>query len=635
MKIVEWGHYSLILSAALSFVQFSLLFSKKNLPFASFKILSLGQLGFIGSAFLSLAYAFMVSDFSVYCVAMHSHSQLPLLYKIAGVWGNYEGSMLLWVMGLSIFGGIFSLNFQHAPLEFYKATLCFHSLMIVFFSVFTLLYADPFERVFPIPLEGGDLNPLLQDPGLSFHPPLLYGGYTGFALLFSMALAILYRPFQGWVAFIRPWALLAWGLLSLGITSGSWWAYYELGWGGWWFWDPVENASLFPWLSGLMLLHMMGVAHHKGLFLRWTLFLTLLPFFLTTLGFFLIRSGIMSSVHTFAADAEKAFFFLGFLFVIGGGAFLFYGVRASYFRSSSYVSWSSQEGGLGIQNILTALALSIIVIGTLYPLTYLWSGKKAFAIGPNYFTTLLTPLILPFAALMILTPLFSADKTKWAQVFKERQFLMGAVLISITLGWCFRCISTVESAIGLCASIWILGGTLLTLFANKQSGWQKGMVISHLGFGLFLLAATINGMGEEHQFLRLSVGESADIAKYHITFEDKVRVPGPNYIANRAILKVTLNKEPIGYLTPERRYYYGKNQDLAESSIYTHFTSNLCAMLGDTENDQQWDVRLTFNPFAVWIWVGGGLMGIGGIFSLIGPKIQRLLIMKKTRRRKA
>lgn len=628
MYIVEIGHYALILGGGIAGAQMIAGYLYRRVVNDSFFVLSWAQLFFVFSAFGALLYAHVVSDFSVLNVWQHSHTTKPLLYKIVGVWGNHEGSMLLWVLWLSVFSAALGLNRQRLPDTYYRLTMGILGFLSFGFILFVLVSANPFERIWPIPLNGMDLNPLLQDPGLSFHPPLLYGGYVGFAITFAMTWAALYQPAVGWARYIRPWALLAWGILTLGITSGSWWAYYELGWGGWWFWDPVENASLLPWLAGLALIHSLKAQETVGALKLWSLVLGLWAFTCSILGAFLVRSGVLSSVHTFAVDPDRGLFLLGFMAFTFLPPMLLFARRAFYIGEGTRFHIASRESGLMLQNIFVMLGLFVIAYGTLYPLIAQGIFQKHLTIGDVYYRGLLLPLLVPFAFAMGVTPFLMWGQGNSQKIF--RGFFMLVLMLGCVYGisYCYGQRLSVTALLSLSAGIWVFAASLYLVWRQiKRSHFFKdlGMLLSHVGVGVFLISMAINTTWREERLFTMVLGEKIFFAPYTIKLGQMQRIPGQNYISNRAIFDIEGAGSDV-QLKPERRFYYVQKTAMTESAIYTNGFCNLYITIGDTQNNTHWPVRIHMDPMAPGIWIGGVMIGLGALW--LGLQ----LLLKRRRR---
>ncbi len=647
MHLVETGHYALIVAVSTALAQCIAGALKRYVVNGSFMVLSWAQLFFVLWSFGVLMYAHIVSDFSVLNVWQHSHTAEPILYKISGTWGSHEGSMLLWVVWLSVFNAFLGLNIQCLPDRYYRLSMGILGFVGVGCIAFVLLSSNPFERVWPIPVNGMDLNPLLQDPGLAFHPPLLYGGYVGFSVTFALTWSSLYHPAIPWAQYIRPWALLAWGLLTLGIASGSWWAYYELGWGGWWFWDPVENASLLPWLAGLALIHSLRAQQTTRSFKLWSLALGLAAFSYSILGAFLVRSGILSSVHTFAVDPARGVFFLVFLCLICIPSVILFAWRAFYIGEGTRVVCMSRELSIGVQNIFVTIGLFVILYGTLYPLIAQSFFEKHVTVGDAYYRVLLLPLLIPFSFSMGIGPLLQWRQNNTGIVWK---LILGFLLMLTCLYGILLVARNIRMPLmSLCvlsAGIWVMSLTVcfavrctyfnihrMTLYSYPRGRlcpldftfllnvirgfpWCSiGMILSHFGVGIFLCSMAMNTAWREEYLYTMEVGETIHVATYRLTFQSMQRVPGSNYIANRAVFYVADHQGSAMniHLMPERRFYYAHKTVVTESSIYSNGLCNLYITIGDTQDNVHWPVRIHIDPMAPGLWFGSALVGLGSI----------------------
>jgi cytochrome c-type biogenesis protein CcmF len=572
------------------------------------------QGSFISAAFLTLITAFVVCDFSITTVAFHDHTQLPWYYRMAATWGNHEGSLLLFVLILSGIG-VALATFLKDPL-FRARTLSIQGLLTLIFLLFLILTSNPFTPL-PITLsEGNSLNPLLQDRGLLFHPPLLYLGYVGFSAPFSIAIAALWggENVKTWDTIVRPWVHFAWGALTAGIALGSWWAYYELGWGGWWFWDPVENASLMPWLAGMALLHTLRT---ESLY-RWSLFLSLLTFGLSLLGTFLVRSGLVTSVHSFAQDPTRGFFILCLLGGIMGFAFFMWVWKSPRLQSPQLLFFSRQ-GALLLNSLLNLVGLATVFLGTLYPLwsDFMWSEK--IAIGAPYFERTFIPLMIPF---LVLIPLGSVFRERGESLFPLLITPMTAALGAATLLLFALNPTSLWAFTGIVVAIWVLGGTMVA-FTKKRLA--IGPTLAHLGVGITLLGVSVGGGFRSDETRILGFKENLDVRGTKLTLQNVQQGKGPTYLYEKAILTT-----PAGVLTPEKRLYQPHNSLLNETAILTNGLRDLYVTLGPYQGDHRWLIRASSIPLAPWIWSGGFFMVLGALFSYLGNRFSGLLSPRRS-----
>ena len=571
----------------------------------------------VAFAFGCLAWAFVNNDFSVSYVAMHSNSALPTHYRFAGVWGGHEGSFLLWCMILGVWMVAVSLFSAHLPDEMVARVLGVMGLLSAGFLAFMLFTSNPFDRVLPAPADGRDLNPLLQDPGMVLHPPMLYMGYVGFSVAFCFAVAALLsgRLDAAWARWSRPWTTVAWCFLTLGIALGSAWAYYELGWGGWWFWDPVENASFMPWLVGTALIHSLAVTEKRGAFRSWTVLLAIIAFALSLLGTFLVRSGVLTSVHAFAVDPKRGIFILGLFAVFIGGALALYAWRTARIGLGGAFEPVSRETFLLANNVLLAAAAGTVFLGTLYPLVIDAVGAGKISVGPQYFEAVFAPLMAPALFLMGVGPL---ARWKRASVPELAVLLRWALGISLALGLLLPiALGEWRPLVGcaLALAIWIVLSALMTLKSWKQTRAHYGMVVAHIGVAVFVAGVTLVKGYESHDDVRLKPGDRAALAGYDFRLDDVSTVRGPNYVAARGHVSVTRGGKPVTTLYPERRIYTVQEQVMTEAAIDPGLTRDLYVSLGDPLPDGAWLIKLQHKPFIDWIWGGCLIMALGGLLA--------------------
>ncbi|MGH8690628.1 MAG: heme lyase CcmF/NrfE family subunit [Burkholderiales bacterium] len=572
----------------------------------------------VAFAFGCLTWSFMANDFSVSYVAMNSNSALPLHYRIAGVWGGHEGSFLLWCLILGVWMVAVSFFSAHLPEDMTARVLGVMGLLGAGFLAFMLFTSNPFERLFPAPPDGRDLNPLLQDPGMVLHPPMLYMGYVGFSVAFAFAVAALLsgRLDAAWARWSRPWTTVAWCFLTLGIALGSAWAYYELGWGGWWFWDPVENASFMPWLVGTALIHSLAVTEKRGAFRSWTVLLAIVAFALSLLGTFLVRSGVLTSVHAFAVDPRRGIFILMLLAVFVGGALLLYAWRTSRIGLGGGFEPVSRESFLLANNVLLAAAAGTVFLGTLYPLAIDALGAGKISVGPPYFEAVFAPLMAPALFLMGVGPLARWKRSSLPELAVLLRWALG---VSLALGFLSPFLFGDWSALvgcGLALAVWIF----LAAIASLRRGWKQtrshyGMVTAHIGVAVFVVGVTLVKGYESADDVRLRPGESAALAGYAFRLDGVSTVKGPNYVAARAQVSVTRDGRQVTTLFPERRHYAIQDQVMTEAAIDPGPTRDLYVSLGDPLAGGAWLLKIQHKPFIDWIWGGCLIMALGGLLA--------------------
>ena len=633
--IPEIGHFSLILALLVSLVlgSFPIIGAARGntVWMGLAKPLASVQFILIAFAFLCLAYAFAFMDYSVLYVANNSNSKLPLQFRIAAVWGGHEGSLLLWALILSIWTLAVSLFSKHIPDDMRARILGVMGLVSVGFLLFMLMVSNPFERLIPAALDGRDLNPLLQDPGMIFHPPMLYMGYVGFSVAFAFSIAALLggQLDAAWARWSRPWTILAWIFLTVGIMAGSNWAYYELGWGGWWFWDAVENASFMPWLVGTALIHSLAVTEKRGSFKAWTVLLAICAFSLSLLGTFLVRSGVLTSVHAFATDPRRGIFILAFLVVVIGGSLLLFAWRASTVGRGGKFDVVSRESFLLANNVLLAVAALSVLLGTLYPLFLDALNLGKISVGPPYFDAVFAPLMAPAIFLMGIGPIARWKEAALPELAMRLRWAFGisiatAVILPLMLGN-----FTPMIGFGLFLAFWVfatsaelvyqrLGKSDLPLMgrikANSRSWW--GMVIAHLGIAVFVLGVTIVKGFESEIAVKMLPGDVAHLAGYDFTFDGVMDSHGPNYEVSRGQIHVTKNGVLRTILEPEKRLYTVTNMPMTEAGISPHIIHDLYASLGEPLEGGAWSVRIYHKPMVEWIWFGCLMMAFGGFLAL-------------------
>ncbi len=644
--IAELGAFALVLAFALSAAQAGFSFAGRYWRNAALRGAgegaALATLLTTATAFFALMVCFITSDFSVANVAANSHTDKPLLYKIAAVWGSHEGSMLLWNLALTGFGATVAIWGRDLPAGLKSLTIGVQGLLGLVFLGYTALVSNPFLRLAVAPVEGASLNPILQDPFLAIHPPFLYSGYVGFSVVFSFAIAALIegRVDAAWARWVRPWALAAWSLLTVGITLGSFWAYYELGWGGWWFWDPVENASFMPWLVGAALLHSAIVTEKRGAMPGWTVFLGLLAFSFSMLGAFLVRSGILTSVHAFAVDPKRGSILLGILAVAAGSGFSLFAWRAPMLKAGGLFAPVSREGALVLNNLFLATAALIVMTGTLYPLGYQAATGQPLSVGAPWFNLTFAPLM---AVVLFILPAGTMLSWKRADALGAVQRLWAAGLAAVAMGTGGLLLvqtKTAFAAIGLALGGWLIAGALAELAFRVRLGKAPlteslrrlrhlprasfGMTLAHIGVGVFVLGASVETHGRIEAARAVAVGESVQVGQFTLTLSDVASVEGPNYTAERGTVRVT-SASGDTFLKPERRFYPANRQTVSQVAIQSHGPSDLYVVFGERREAQgkpSWLIRAYWNPWARLIFGGPLLMALGGAISLSDPRLR-------------
>ena len=635
--IPEIGHYALVLALVVAVVQGTLPLLGAGLGRAGWMAVAapaaVAQLALVATAFLALTWAYLVSDFSVVNVAENSHTAKPLLYKLTGVWGNHEGSLLLWMLILTLFGAAVALFGGNLPPSLRARVLAVQALIGVGFLLFILLTSNAFTRLAPAPLEGRGLNPLLQDPGLAFHPPFLYLGYVGFSMAFSFAIAALIegRVDPAWARWVRPWTLAAWCFLTIGIALGSWWAYYELGWGGWWFWDPVENASFMPWLAGTALLHCAIVVEKRDALKAWTILLAILTFALSLLGTFLVRSGVLTSVHAFATDPARGVFILAFLILVVGGALALFAARAPALRGAALFAPISREGALVLNNLLLTTACATVLLGTMYPLFLdALTGEKV-SVGPPYFNATFGPLMVPLIAAMAVGPLLP---WKRADAIGALARLKAAFAVAAIVVLAVVAVSggPVLAALGLGLAAWLIAGAAAELAervrlfrAGAAESWRRarrlprsayGMSLAHGGLGLVIMGIVASSAWEVERLRIMRAGDTVALAGYEVAFMGTRHVAGPNYSAVRGTYEVRRDGRLVARMEPETRDYPTPPMQTSEAAIRPTPVADLYVAIGDPGPAGGWATRLYHKPLVHWIWFGTLVMAAGGMVSL-------------------
>jgi cytochrome c-type biogenesis protein CcmF len=645
--IPEIGNFALILALLLAITQviFPIVGAARGIPswIALARPVVQGQFVFVAIAFGCLAYSFVNNDFSVLNVAQNSNSKLPVEYRFAATWGSHEGSLLLWMLMLASWSVAVSVFSRHLPDDMVARVLGVMGVISVGFLLFMLFTSNPFDRMFPAAFEGSDLNPLLQDPGMVVHPPMLYMGYVGFSVAFSFAIAALISGQMDatWARWSRPWTTIAWVFLTIGIMLGSWWAYYELGWGGWWFWDPVENASFMPWLVGTALVHSLAVSEKRGSFKSWTLLLAISAFSLSLLGTFLVRSGVLTSVHAFATDPTRGIFILSFLVVVIGSSLLLFAWRAPKIGLGGSFDLVSRESFLLANNLLLVVAASSVLLGTLYPLVMDALELGKISVGPPYFESVFVALMAPAIFLMGLGPLARWKKSSLPELAIRMRWAFGvsmitALLLPLTMGeW------KVMVSFGLLLAFWVITSIFVSLWQRiknsshqglftklaKQSRSYYGMNFAHFGIAIFIIGVTMVNGYETEKDVRMDVGDTVAIGGYTFRFNGTNEVPGPNYQGIVGDIEVLNNGERINLMHPEKRTYNASGMAMTEAAIDTGIFRDLYVALGEPLGDGSWVVRVYHKPFVDWVWFGCLLMAFGGALA-VSDKRYRIKVRK-------
>lgn len=625
--IPELGHFCLILALCLALIQAILpLFGIRQQNQAWMQCASAtacGQCLFLLLSFSSLAYAFISNDFSVAYVAENSNSLLPAIYRFCAIWGAHEGSLLLWATLLSGWTLAVSQFSKNLPLPIRAQVLSILAMIIAGFLLFLLLTSDPFLRFLPAyPMDGHDLNPLLQDPGLVSHPPMLYMGYVGFAVAFAFAITALLRGelSQRWTAWVRPWSLMAWCFLSLGIVLGSWWAYRELGWGGWWFWDPVENASFLPWLAGTALLHALILTEKRQVCQAWTVLLAICTFSLSLMGTFLVRSGILVSVHAFANDAARGRFLLLFLGVVVASSLTLYARRAHSLQGKNNFTLVSRETLLLANNVILMVAMLTILLGTLYPLIVEAVSGQKISVGFPYFNLVMIPLMTPLLMLMGIAPYCRWQANELNSLYKRLWLvILLSLLFAIALPWIFMSNLKASVILGLGLALWILLSSLQYVLIFKK---HLAMLLAHTGVAILLIGISLSTAYSVHQEVRMTVGDEINIGAYQFRFLGTQQAAGANYQTTIADILVSKTGVPLVHLKPEKRIFTVQNMALAKIAIEAGVFRDLYVALGEQMGDKNtWSLRIYVKPFVRWIWIGGLIMIVGGLLALFSTRI--------------
>jgi cytochrome c-type biogenesis protein CcmF len=642
--IIEIGHFAFLLAMAVAVVQ--MLVPAWGARVGNERLMNLAipaavlQFVLVFAAFLALTHAYIVSDFSVTNVYQNSHSAKPLIYRISGVWGNHEGSMLLWILMLVGFGAAVAVFGTNLPLPLKANVLSVQSAVTVAFALFIALTSNPFARIDPPPFDGRGLNPILQDPALALHPPFLYAGYVGLSIAFSFAVAALIQGKidAAWARWVRPWTLAAWMFLTVGISMGSWWAYYELGWGGWWFWDPVENASFMPWLAATALLHSAVVMEKREALKVWTILLAILAFSLSLMGAFLVRSGVLTSVHAFAVDPERGVFILGIMIVVIGGSLALFALRVGELRQGGIFAPLSREGGIILNNILLTTGCATVLFGTLYPLIVDAFGHKI-SVGPPYFNLTFVPLMIP---LLIALPFGPFLAWKRGDLAAAMQRLLVSALIA--LGAAILCAAMYQrgpwlAPITMALGVWIMAGAIQEVAfrinlgrSSLATSWQRlkglprsvmGTAVAHFGVGVMVVGIVATTAYRVEKVDVFTQGQTAEIAGYQITFLGVEERSGPNYTEQAGRFRISGGGRDITEVTPSKRLYRMPRQTTTEAGIHVSVWGDVYLVLGDLQEDKKsFAVRYYFNPLVRFIWIGTLIMFFGGLLSLTDRRLR-------------
>ena len=648
--IAELGNYALALSLAVSF--FLAILPLWGAEKGHTQLMSLarpmtyGLFFTLTIAFAALFYLFAVNDFSVQYVVNNSNSSLPIYYRLSAVWGSHEGSLLLWIWLLTLWGAAVALFSKHLPQEAVARVLGIMGIISIGFLLFVLFTSNPFTRTFPdFPVDGRELNPMLQDVGLIFHPPLLYMGYVGFSVAFAFAIASLMtgKLDSAWARWSRPWTIAAWVFLTLGIVLGSWWAYYELGWGGWWFWDPVENSSLMPWLAGTALIHSLAVTEKRGSFKAWTVLLAILAFSLCLLGTFLVRSGILVSVHAFASDPTRGLYILAYLVVVIGGSLTLYAYKGNQIRSRDNAERYSRETLLLLNNILLMTALCVVFLGTLLPLVHKQLGLGSISIGAPFFDQMFLIIMTPFALLLGIGPLVKWRRDHFSEI--RTPVVVSVIVMAIAgfaLPYFLQNKLTVSAVLGTMMSVIIV---LLSLYEMKQRATHResffkgitklsrshwGMILAHLGVAMTVWGIAFSQNFSVERDVRMAVGDTVQIANYDFKFAGVSDANGPNYMGGKAQIDISKAGKPEATLFAEKRFYTVSKMPMTEAAINWGFTRDLYVALGEKIDDNSWALRLYYKPFIRWIWIGGLFMALGGLLCMFDRRYRFSRLVKQS-----
>ncbi|MFC5577761.1 heme lyase CcmF/NrfE family subunit [Lysobacter niabensis] len=638
----ELGQFALVLALLVAALQAVLPMVGAQRGIASWMAIArpaaFAQFALVAFAFVALTYGFVSQDFSIKYVATNSNSLLPVIYRYTAVWGSHEGSLLLWAMILAVWTAAVARFSQRLPAEVIARVLSVMGAVAFGFLAFLIFTSNPFERLLPAVAEGRDLNPLLQDPGMIIHPPMLYLGYVGFSVPFAFAIAALLdgRIDARWLRWTRPWTNIAWAFLTLGIALGSWWAYYELGWGGWWFWDPVENASFMPWLAGAALLHSQAVTEKRGSFRGWTLLLAIATFSLSLLGTFLVRSGVLTSVHAFASDPTRGLFILIFLGIVIGGSLVLYAMRAPSDDTGAPFGVASRETLLLANNLLLSTACAMVLLGTLYPLLADALDLGKISVGPPYFALMFMVLMAP---LILLLPFGPVTRWQREQASKPLAMLLpwaGLAVGAGVLAYFVAPQSSWKVLAGVLAAVWIAVGTLRFVWSRFNQGGKQftaemlGMSLAHCGVAVFVIGALLTEGLSQQREVAVAQGQSVELGRYAFRFDGAERYQGPNYTGDRGTVTVFRNDAPLTVLHPEKRAYASGGQVMTEAAIDPGFNRDLYVAMGEPLGGDTWALRVHVKPFVRWIWGGALLMMLGGLVTATDRRFARAEARKTT-----
>jgi cytochrome c-type biogenesis protein CcmF len=636
--IAEIGHFVLLLAFFVCLVQSTVpLFGAHRNDESLMRIASVAAITafiLVGISFASLASSFLNSDFSVRLVVAHSEIAKPTIYKFTGVWANHEGSMLLWVLILVLFAAAIATFGKALPMTLKARVLAVQGMIATAFLAFLIFTSNPFARLDAVPTNGNGMNPILQDPGLAIHPPCLYLGYVGFSVAFSFAVAALIegKVDAAWARWVRPWVLAAWCFLTLGITLGSFWAYYILGWGGWWFWDPVENVSFMPWLAGTALLHSALVVERRHALVTWTILLAILTFSLSLLGTFVVRSGVLTSVHAFATDPARGVFILAILFGSTGGALLLYAWRMSAVRQGAPFAMFSREGSLVLNNALLVSACGTVFLGTFYPLFIDLMTTDKISVGPPFYNRTFVPLFIPVLLVMAIGPFLKWKRDNWRDVMGKMKLPLIAATVALAIVVVLNGGTYLLTAIGLALAVWTIAGAIWVLVKRIKLGVAPlgttlsllrttprsffGLVLGHAGMGCVVAAIATVMTWQQENILAMNVGDTTTIGGYQVLLKSVENVRGPNYDAEQGTFEFSDQGKTFVTLMPERRFYTVQQKQTTQTGIRTNLISNLYVAMGEQDAQGKWTVRLYYHPLAPWLWIGGFVMALGGFISL-------------------
>ena len=623
------GYFALCLSLCFAVLQLLISIKNNSVVFVTYRVVINGLLISSLISFFSLIFCYAVSDFTVLNVFQNSHETKPLFYKIAAVWGNHEGSMLLWILVLTLFNFFIFRLYSKKNFLFISKVLQTQSIVIIGFVIFSILTSNPFERITPSQNSGLGFNPILQDPALAIHPPLLYVGYVGFSAAFSFAVAVLSSnniEKIPWYSYMKPFVLFAWTFLTIGIALGSIWAYYELGWGGWWFWDPVENASFMPWLLGTALLHSLIVAEKRKSLQAWVLLLSILSFLLSVIGTFLVRSGILTSVHAFALDPSRGIYILGLTAFLGCYSLILFATRSNKFIRKNYFSFLSKEGSILVNNILIVVVCSTVFLGTIYPLLVEIFTSNKISVGEPYYNSTVIPIIIPAIIIMGIGPMMNWEKENGKKYLKKIIPAFSITcLITLLIFSIYQSFSFI-GVMGIILAFWLISNNLMILI-KKEKNYLKSMAVAHLGVGLLILGITGSSVWQKEKIINMKINDKVNVVKYNIIFEKIIEITGPNYIAIQGNFLVYDGKDNIiAKLKPEKRFYPITNNITTEVAIDTNILRDLYIVLGKGNENDGWIVKIYYNPLVIWIWIGALTVFLGGVIS-INNNLKKLKIL--------